>query len=221
MKNIAKNLNYGNLLCFCMALCFFASCGGNRETTDDNLTPEEQQAVKYVKSHIERGDKLMDYKVVSEPMPASLLEQPFKNLRNIVFKAGLDYQSCKTRSLAVGMEKAEQKISEARVQILSLEEELSKQIGNDPSIIVLAQIKSRKSHTGDPQSLVAVFDKSSRQLTEWIPVTTPVQNSVALVINAQDDTLEEYARPQEHDMKALSEKVNNPVLKFVLEAKAL
>lgn len=202
-------------------LLVFSSCGGNKDANDQNLTPLQQQAVTYVKKHLERGEKLLEYKVVEEPMPASILEQPFLNLRNAVFKAGLDYQSCKTRSLEAGMQMAEQKIETARQQIIETENLLKQNIGDNLSVIVLAKVKSKKSLDGLPSSLIVVFDPTTMEAKEWIPVTSPVQNTVALVVCANDNMLMEYAREQNHETQMLASKVADPVLKFVLESKAL
>lgn len=208
-----------------IALIFFlavmTACGGGKENSDANLTPLQNQAVTYVKKHLEKGDKLVDYKVVEEPMPVALMEQPFLNLRNTVFKAGLDYQSCKTRGLDKGMEMAEEKITQAREQILATCNMLEQNVGTTNSLIVLAKIKTPKSHSGDLQGLVVVFDPSTMEAKEWIPVTAPVQNTVSLVVCAKDNTLSEYAKEQNHETGMLVSKVSDPVLKFVLECKAL
>lgn len=205
----------------CLAIvALMASCGG-KDTNDPNLTPLQNQAVTYVRKHLEKRDRLVGYQVVEEPMPAAILEQPFLNLRNTVFKAGLDYQSCKTRGLQAGMETAAAKIAEARTQILATDSMLTSNLGDSQSLIVLAKVKTPKSHDGEPQSIVVVMDPQTLEAKEWIPVTTPVQNTVALVTCAKDNTLEEYAREMNHDTQMLAPKVSDPVLKFVLEAKAL
>lgn len=213
-----KNLK-GFTLIFLIFL--LVACGSKKENMDENLTPLQNQAVTYVKKHLERGDRLEEYRVVEEPMPAAILDQPFLNLRNVVFKAGLDYQSCKTRGLDAGMQMAEEKISNARQQILETENMLTQNIGNSNSVIVLAKVKTPRSHDGNLQSLVVVFDPSTMEMREWIPVTVPVQNNVALVVCANDNTLSEYAKEQNHATQMLASKVEDPVLKFVLEAKAL
>lgn len=215
MKKLFKGLA---LLSF---LLLFSCGGGSKDNEAQNLTPLQNQAVTYVRQHLNRGEKLDSYQVVEEPMPASIMEQPFMNLRNVVFKAGLDYQSCKTRNLQAGMEMAEQKIEDAKNQTLATDQLLTQNIGNTNSLIVLAKVKSPKLHDGSLESLVVVFDPSTMEAKEWIPVTTPVQNSVALVVCAKDNTLSEYAKEQNHDTKVLASKVSDPVLKFVLEAKAL
>lgn len=197
------------------------SCGGNKETNDQNLTPLQNQAVTYVKKHLDKGYKLESYQVVEEPLPPAILEQPFLNLRNVVYKAGLDYQSCKTRNLEAGMKMAEDKLVNARNQILQTENMLKENIGSANSVIVLANVKSPRSHDGNPESLIAVFDPTTMEMKEWIPVTVPVQNNVALVVCANDSTLFEYAREQNHETKILVSRVNDPVLKFALDAKAL
>lgn len=213
-----KIINY--LLLF--TLVFGASsCGGNKESHDSNLTPLENQAVTYVKNHLERGDKLVDAEVVEEPMPPSILEQPFMNLRNVVFKAGIDYQSCQTRNLEAGMKMAEEKIENAKQQIMETRDLLLQNIGNSKSLIVLAKVKAHRSASDDPQSLVVVFDPETMEAKEWIPVTTPVQNTVAMMVCAEDNTLMEYAREMNHETEMLVSKTTDPVLKFVLEAKAL
>ena len=204
-----------------ISLLILFSCGGSKESNDQNLTPLQNQAVTYVKKHLERGDKLETYQVVEETMPASIMEQPFLSLRNAVFKAGLDYQSCKTRGLEAGMEMAENKIENARQQILSTVDMLNKNIGGSKSVIVLAKVKTPRSHDGSLQSLIVVFDPETMEAKEWIPVTAPVQNTVALVVCAQENTLSEYAKEQNHETSLLASKVTDPVLKFALEAKAL
>lgn len=202
-------------------LIIMTACGGNKSVEDENLTPLQRQAVTYVKSHLERGEKLESYKVVEEPMPAAIMEQPFLNLRNVVFKAGLDYQSCKTRGLEKGMEMAQAKLAEAKEQILATEQMLVENNGTQNCVIVLAKVKTPKSHDGEPHSLIVVFDPTTMEVKEWMPVTAPVQNTVALVTCAKDNTLDEYAREQNHEAALLASKVTDPVLKFALEAKAL
>lgn len=197
------------------------SCGGDKTSNDQNLTPLQQQAVSYVKHHLEKHDKLESYQVLEEPMPASILDQPFLNLRNVVFKAGLDYQSCQTHSLQAGMEKAEATMENARQQVLATDSLLTANIGTGNSLIVLAKVKSPKSHDGELNSLIVVFDPSTMETKEWIPVTKPVQNTVALVVCAKDNTLSEYAKEQNHETKMLASKVTDPVLKFVLEARPM
>lgn len=214
-------MNLIKVAAFACTVAILYSCGGGKSVEDANLTPIQNQAVTYVKSHLEKREKLVDYKVVEEPMPVSILEQPFVNLRNTVFKAGLDYQSCKTRSLQAGMEMAEKKIEEARVQILATDSLLTQSVGPNNYLIVLAHVKSPHSLDGQPSSLIVVFDPQTMEVKEWIPVTTPVQNSVALVTCAKDNTLEEYAKEGNKDTSMLASKVTDPVLKFVLESKAL
>lgn len=195
------------------------SCGGKKgDDGSENLTPLQSQAVAYVRTHLEKGDKLMEAQVVEQPMPAALIEQPFLNLRNTIYKAGLDYKSCQTRGLESAMQMQANKIAEAREQILQTEEVLKQNIGTTNSVIVLAKIKSKKSRSGEPQSLIVVFDSQTMEMKEWIPVTTPVQNTVAMVLCAQDNTLQEYAIEQNHDTSLLASKTDNPVLKFVLDA---
>lgn len=199
-----------------------SSCGGSdKDAGYENLTPLQRQAVTYVKKHLEKGDKLIEAQVVEEPLPAAVLEQPFLNLRNVVFKAGLDYQTNRTRGLEAGMEMAKNKISQAREQILATDSMLTANIGSSNSVIVLAKVKSRKSVSGLPSSLIVAFDPETMEAKEWIPVTTPVQNTVALVVCAEDNMLFEYSREQNHDTEMLVSKVSDPVLKFVLEANAL
>lgn len=198
-----------------------SSCGGNKERNDQNLTPLQNQAVTYVRKHLERRDHLAEYKVIEEPMPPAILEQPFLNLRNVVFKAGLDYQSCKTRGLEAGMVTAQNKLISASQKILATDSLLSANIGGANSLIVLAKIKTPRSHDGSLQSLIVVFDPATMEVKEWIPVTTPVQNTVALVVSAKTNNIEEYAKEQNQEPQLLASKVSDPVLKFVLESKAL
>ena len=198
-----------------------SSCGGGGNADDQNLTPLQNQAVRYVKSHLERREKLAEYQVVEEPMPAAILEQPFLSLRNDVYKAGLDYQSCKTRSLQAGMDMAMQKLNVAREQVHETDSLLTANIGSQNSIIVLAKVKSPKNIDNTPSSLIVVFDPETMEAKEWIPVTTPVQNTVALVLCAKDNTLSEYAIERNPDASMLESKTTDPVLKFVLEARAL
>lgn len=219
MKKILRHIS-SFLLLFAM-ISLLASCGGNKAVDDQNLTPLQKQAVAYVKSHLDRHEKLAECEVIEEPMPAAILEQPFLNLRNQVFKAGLDYQSCKTRSLEAGMKMAEDKIAEARVQILATDSLLNSNIGFTNSVIVLAKVKTPKSHDGQLNSLIVVFDPQTMEAKEWIPVTTPVQNTVALVTCAKDNTLEEYAKEQNHATDMLASKVTDPVLKFVLDSRPM
>ena len=221
MKTYFKGESFLKGVALLSLLILFTACGGMKDNNDPNLTPLQNQAVTYVKKHLAKGDKLIDYKVVEEIMPAAIIEQPFLQLRNTVFKAGLDYQSCKTRGLEKGMEMAEEKLENARTQILSTKDMIDKNMGGVKSLIVLARVDAKNSISKQPQSLIVVFDPETMNVKEWLPVTAPVQNTVALVVCAEDNTLSEYAKEQNHQTEIMAGKVSDPVLKFVLEAKAL
>ncbi|MCH5232089.1 MAG: hypothetical protein J1E78_00520 [Muribaculaceae bacterium] len=215
MKYILQSLYFG--VCVIMAACV----NSGPEKTDPNLTEQQRTAVAYVRTHLNRGESMESYSVAELPEPACLIEQPFLNLRNDVNKAGIDWQSCKTRGIESGMVANDKKIEECCQQILDLDKELQNKIGEKNSIIVMARIKTGQSRDGEPRGLVVVFDPKTMEPTDWIVVTTPVQNSVAMVINAKEGTLDEYAKDRNHDFKAMAQKEKNPVLKFVLESKAI
>ena len=213
MKHLFKFLS----LCTCLVLF---SCGGGSDTEDANLSPQERQAVTYVKEHLEKGVKLTDYKVVKENLPVEIQEQPFKQMRDMIFKAGLDYKTNQTRNLQFGMDMAKDIIDTCQRQINDILANLDLQ-ATPESIIVYGTVKTKASFEVEPQGLIVAFNPETMEPIDWIPVTAPVQNNVGMIISASTHNLFDYAMNQDHDFKKMAESVSNPVLKFVLECKAI
>lgn len=203
------------------SLIFITSCGGSDNKEDANLSPNQKQAVAYVRSHLERGVKLADYEVVEEAMPVELLEGEFQSIRNGVFKAGLDYLSCQTRSLDAGMEMAREKISAYQEEIQAKVSELKNKYGNTQMIIVCGKVETKATFEVAPQSLVVVFNPDTMEPECWIPVTVPVQNNAGMVLNGINGTLFDYSINPDHDFKAMADETSDPVVKFVLDSRAV
>lgn len=214
MKKLFKILS----LIVVVSLC---SCGGSTSSEDSSLAPEEQQAVSYVKSHLEKGVKFLDYEVVQEEMPVEVLEQQFQQFRNGVFKAGLDYQSCKTRNIEAGMEMNVNKLAIFQEEIQHKVMELRNAMSGKKVIIVFGKVKTKATEEVAPQSLVVAIDPQTMEQIAWIPVTVPVQNNVGMIISAMRGRLFDYALTQNHDFKEMAAGENDPVIKFILESRAV
>lgn len=212
--------NSFRFMSLCVLLTLF-SCGGNNNSEDSALSPQERQAVDYVKSHLERGVRFTDYSVVEEQLPVCLMEQQFQSFRNGVFKAGLDYQTNKTRNLEAGMEMAVTKIAGYQEEIQNAVNELEKTLAGKNALIVYGKVRTKATEEVEPQGLVVALDPETMQQIAWIPVTVPVQNNVGMIINAMNGTLFDYALTQDHDFKALASTQTDPVVKFILESRAV
>lgn len=213
-----KNTLSFSILSLLLLLC---SCGGGDGGNYEGLSPEETKAVKYVKSHLERGDKLVDYEITYGTLPAEMLDEPFLKIRNAVYKDGLDIQTNQKRGLTQAVEMSEQRIAAAQEQVKTMVANMQKEIGDKKYLIVMAHVKAAKAVSEEPSSLIAMFDAESGAPEVWQPITAPVQNTVALAVASQNNELKEYALNQNHDFKAMAAKTDNPVLKFILNSRAL
>lgn len=172
----------------------------------------EAKAVSLVKKRLDRGVRLIKSQVASEPMPMELMADEFKQCRDIVFKAQLDYESCKTRGLRAGMDAAVSKIRKCQ-ELIQAEVEKQRQSRDDKErLFVMATIKER---SGRESSLVVVFDSETLEIERWIPVTTPVRNNAVMITNALSGRLLDVATTESAD---IADKTTSAVVKFILAA---
>lgn len=188
-----------------------SSCGGGNVSLDPNMPPHERKAVSSVIGHLEHGESLVDYEVMEGAMPVELMTDEFKRYRDEVNKAGLDYNSCKTRGIDSGMEKAKKKIMDDQEEIQTRISNWKVEQGTSKYIFVLATIKERN---GSVKKEIAAFNPVTGQHDFTMPLTKPVVNNAALILNAANSTLFEYATDGNHDTKALVPK-DNPILQFI------
>ena len=200
-------------------ILFVASCGrGGASIDDPSLTPEEKDDVAYVKRNLEKGERLEEYIVARGAMPVELMADDFKRYRDEVYKAGLDYNSCKTRGIAQGMEKAQNKILTIQAEIVSKCSEWQVSQGTSEYIFVMATVKGPVSKGGKLSKLIAVFNPVTDQHDFTLPLTTPVVNNASMILSALNGELFSYATDGTYDKKLLAGKTTNTVVKFILEA---
>ena len=181
---------------------------------------QEGRAVSYVKKHLERNTKLVDYQVVKGQMPIEMMADELKNYRDIVFKARLDYGACKVRGLAAGMEQALAKIKQCQEGINGIADELAKTQANSEHIFVLATIEE-KSALGKRQSnLIAVLNPETMEIEKWVPVTTPVKNNAIIVANAMNGSLLDDGMDSNENVGKLADATENPIVRFILKSTA-
>lgn len=201
---------------FAMMVTFLSSCGGNSENYE-GLTPEERDAVNYVKHHLERKEKLIEFEIARGPMPAELMTDAFKKYRDGVNKAGMDFNSCQVRGIESGMQKALEKIAEAQNEIVTKCDQWRIEQGTSEFLFVLATYRTAGNPQPGTAKLIAAFNPVTHQNDFMLHLTKPVVNNAAMIYNALNGTLFEYATNQSEDLKTLASKVENPVIKFIFE----
>ena len=195
------------------------SCGGGGNASEDAaLSPKERDAVRHVRKHIGKGEKLLSYEIAEGPMPVELMTDEYKRYRDDVFKAGLDYVNCLKRGLEEPAMKQAQKIQRIQEEIIVKTHEWREEQGTSTYLFVLANVLDPKSSEHPQYKLIAVFNPVTMQNDFWLPLTTPFVNNAAMILNAENGTLFEYATNPDHDTAALAQNVENPVLNFIFSA---
>lgn len=202
-----------------MIMMVCSSCYRDAKAIDDaNLSPQEREAIGYVKKHLDKKERLIEADVARGPLPVELMADDFKKYRDDVYKAGLDYKSCQTRNIAVGMEKAQNKIMTDQAEIVAKCAEWQVEQGTSEYLFVLATIEALGNNTKYIKKEIGVFNPVTLQNDFILPITKPVQNTAAMILSASNGELFQYATDGAYEIKALASKTTNPILQFILEA---
>lgn len=205
----------------CILFSLLVSCGGgnNSENTatedkDARLIPEERRALAYVKTHLDNGDTLTDYEVCKGPMPVELMTEVYKGYRDEVNKAGLDYNSCKTRNIPSGMEKAEKKIAEIQNELQTKVSEWQVSQGTSEYVFVLMTLTT-KGNTVKKE--IAAFNPATGQHDFTLPLTNSMVNNASMIVAGVNGSLFNYATDPNFDISTIIPK-DNPMLGFIFNA---
>ena len=204
MNNFAKLLI--SLLCvFCLS-----GCGGSSVKIDSSLTKEEAQAVKITEKLLPSGGKIQEYEIITEKLPLAILDEEYKNVRDQVNKARLDYRTCMVR----GLEQSAQKnvaILE-NIQATLIEKIADIETSSPDYLFVLAKVKERNRKDGKLTGVIAIFEPTTLEQVDFIQVTTPLYNNAVMMTQAQKGTL---ADPDSgSNTEALTS--SDPVINFIL-----
>ena len=209
------------LFLFSIFTLLLGSCSGNSNSAsadEEGLTPQQRDAVRHVKNHLDKNEKLVSYEIAEGSMPAALMTDEYKKYRDGVFKAGLDYVNCLKRGLTGPAEQQAQKILDYQSEINTKIQDWEQEQGTSKYLFVLADIQNKRNSNHPYSKLIAVFNPVTMQNDFWLPLTTVFVNNAALILNAQAGTLVEYATNPQFDYKSLLQGVDNPVLQFIFNA---
>lgn len=207
-----------NLFLIIISLCclIISSCSSNPGIPINENTAEGK-ALKTVKKQLKRHGVLVSYEIINGQLPIELNSDNFKKYRDAVYKASLDYRSCKVRNLKAGMEKAINTIETCQVEVKDKVEAMVQTNDKTDYLIVLATAKEKGNLHGN-SSYIAVFNPETMNMEKWITITTPIQNNAILISNAMSDHLMQYGMEMNQNLDSLANTVNNPIVKFILKS---
>lgn len=200
---------YSSLI-ICILVVLFTSCGNNSIKIDDNLSPEEAQAVLKTEKSLPRGAKIESYEVVKSKLPLALLDAEYKNLRDQAYKARLDYRTNITR----GLHQIAQKNIETlqHIQNTILENSTNLDSTSAEYIFVLASVKEKERRDGNLTGFIAVYDLNNLDQVDLLQITTPLYNNAVMVTEALNGTL---VNPSQDGENLTSP---NPIVNFILHS---
>ena len=204
---------------FLLLLVTSCSNGGNTQTDNADLSPKERDALKHTIDKLNSHEELESFEIVEGKMPVELMTDEFKKYRDDVFKTGMDYNNCLKRGLQDEADKQAQKLLRYQEEILVKATEWQEGTGGTSNyLFVLATIKDSSNTTHPLSKVISVYNPVTMQHDFWMPLTTPIVNNAALILNAVNGSLLEYATNPAYETKALADSINNPVLKFIFDA---
>lgn len=211
-KKKMKNLFLTSILMIALVL---SSCTSGSAPKGNS---QEEKAVSSVKMRLESNAKLVDYQVVKGQIPIEMMADELKPFRDIVFKARLDYGTCKVRGLEAGMEQALAKIKECQEGIKGIAEEFAKAQTRSEHIFVLATIEEKSAVGKKQSSLIAVLNPRTKEIEKWEPITTPIKNNAVMVVKAMRGTLLDDGADSNQNISSLADAETNPIVKFILKS---
>ena len=198
------------LIIVCLFVILMTSCGGRTVKIDPNLSPKEAQAVVKTEKSLSRGTKIESYQVVKSKLPLALLDNEYKNLRDQVYKARIDYRTNMTRSLQQVAQKNIETLQ--NIQDIIIEKFSNLESTSPEYIFVLADVKEKERRDGKLSGYIAVYDPANLEQIDLIQVTTPLYNNAVMVTEAINGTL---INPNQ-DIENI--KSSNPVVNFILNS---
>lgn len=203
------------ILSVLVSVSLLFSCG-SAGSSDSNLSAEENEAVAYVKKHLNKGEKLISYEIAKSEMPTALLSEELKSYRDAAYKAALDYQSCKTRGIEQGMEKAKQSLISCQEDICNVNTQFTQsEAGKKEYLFVLGKVDNRN---GSKSKIIAAFDTENKTNELWLPLTKPVYNNALMVSACLSGKLIEISlNPQDNPVGIIG-KISNPIVNFIIDS---
>ena len=187
------------------------SCGNSSVKIDENLSKEEARAVVKTEKSLPRGSQIIDYQVVKTHLPLALLDTEYKNLRDQVFKARIDYRANVARGLKDYAQRNLETLKGIQSQIVYKDSSLTS--GSPLYMFVLANVKEPTRKDGKDSGYIAIFDQETLDMVDLIQVTQPLYNNAVMVTEALNGTL---ANPDPTPVEKL--KFSNPVVEFILNS---
>lgn len=189
----------------------FASCAGGGVKVDPNLPENEKEAVILTQKAVRSNGTIENYSVVTSNLPLALLDNEYKNVRDEVNKARLDYRACITRGLAQHAEKNLETLQNIQQMIIQRDSAIN--ASSQEFIFVLADVKEKTRRDGKLSGYIAIFSPDKVELVDLIQVTTPLYNNAVMVTEALNHQLDVVNNTEPTDLKS-----TNPVVNFILNS---
>lgn len=178
---------------------------------DDKFSGDDLKAVKITEKLLPKGAEIEDCEVVRGKLPLALLEDKYKNTRDLVNKARIDYRTCMTRGLNDAAQKNVETLAKTQDQIR--EKSRSLEESSPEHMFVLAKVKEKRSNNKEGLTgYIAVFDAGTLEKVDMMQVTTPLYNNAVMVTEALNGRLADPSSGAE----STSLKSDNPVVAFIL-----
>lgn len=209
------------LACISSLLLILTACAGSGSNTtndDADLSPKERDALRHVKRHLNKKEKLVDYEFVEGPMPVELMTDEYKRYRDDVYKTGLDYVNCIKRGLEEAAQDKATKLLRYQEEIIVKTHEWEQEQGTSEYLFVLATVEDTGKPDKPISKWIAVFNPVTMQRDFMFPLTTPFVNNASMILSAENGSLFEYATDPAYNAAALTQSLNNPILNFIFDA---
>lgn len=199
-----------------LVFMLLGACGNNNNNeTDNNLDPKERDAVRHVRNHLKKGEKLTGFEIVEGPMPAEMMTDKYKGYRDKVNKEGLDYINCVKRGLEKQAFEKQDKIREYQDEIQNSVAQWRQEQGTSKFMFVLGEVSNLSKN--QQYRLIAVFNPVTMQTDFFMPVTKPFVNNAEMILSAMEGKLFDYATDPDHDVKTLIKETTDPIVKFIID----
>lgn len=211
-KLTMKNFITQSILVLSMSV-ITVSCGRSSVKINPDLNETEVECVLKTENSLSRTDKIENYTVVYSTLPLSLLESEYKDFRDQVYKARLDYINCIKR----GLEQPAQKQLDIlkQIQDIILEKDSIINATSPEFLFVLAEVKENTRRDGNLTGYIAVFDPTTLEKVDLLQVTTPLYNNAVMMTEAINGTLADSQYVNQSSGKMQSA---NPVVNFILQS---
>ena len=201
-----------------LSLSFFA-CAKQKDSSGKSLTSEEEKAVEFVNSHLDKGFSLVDFQVVKNHLPYQLwLDLSLVQRR--LFDEKWDYK--RAMELSDDNPRKEERLQFHKQWIEKYQSDIIEKIdvakkdkkGERTFILVLATLEKDDGIESNRFKIITAFNSETGEKVLWEKV--PRTNAILTTVASAGDIFN-YETNEDYNLDSLIQTVSDPVLKFILE----